>query len=68
MKKLTYLLMACLCMTLWSCGEESNETPSMDVTTSFEGRLSGSEESFLGTEKEKLKVTIRRRNSRTMTD
>lgn len=52
MKKLTYLLMACLCMTLWSCGEESNETPSMDVTTSFEGRLSGSEESFLGTEGE----------------
>ena len=67
MKKLTYLLMACLCMTLWSCGEESNETPSMDVTTSFEA-VSAAAKSRSSVQKEKLKVTIRRRNSRTMTD
>ena len=55
MKKLTWIMAALLCVSLWSCSEDENpagEEQKEDVVISFEGELSEPNSSFLATEGE----------------
>lgn len=55
MKKLTWIMAALLCVSLWSCSDDENpagEEQKEDVVISFEGELSEPNSSFLATEGE----------------
>lgn len=49
MKKLTWIMTALLCVSLWSCSDDDEQMPKAEVVASFEGLLSEPNSSFVTT-------------------